>query len=152
MEIKDAISLYNFFGQVGMLGSVVISLIIAIISIYLLHGVIEKIMTNAKLIKQTVFTAAFIILGGLLIISSISNYKKSDLDRANRIKEYMVSVKRNWNGFRELAKNAYLSKDEPALYDYANEEQIKNRTEVIKKLVSKYRMIFYLLPSKMRIN
>lgn len=144
MEIKDAISLYNFFGQIGILGSVVISLIVTIISIYLLHGVIEKIMTNEKLIKRTVFVVAFIILGGLLIISGISNYNKSDLDRANRIKEYMVSIKRNWSGFRELSKNVYLSKDEVPLNNTDSEDAINKRAELIAKIVSQYPDAFLL--------
>ena len=136
MEIKDAISLYNFLGQLGWLGSIALIFIITLITSYLIITVTDKLTESLKKRRWITIVFSLIILLLLFLIVIPANIKREKIDKANAIKSYMVSTKYNWNGFREIAQNVSFSADEPSLKP--EDKYFEKRVNEIKNIVTEF--------------
>jgi hypothetical protein len=115
MDIKDAISIYTFLGQLGWLGSIAFSVFIALIAAYFSVKVTEKITNKQDNARLITIAVSVLMLGCMITLSIMSIIRKDWIDKANNIKSYMISGKRNWSGYKEIARGANLSITELAL-------------------------------------
>ena len=136
MEIKDAISFYNFIGQIGLLGSIILIVLITLVASYLIVNISEKLTKNVKLKKRITIVFSLVILVLLLILLIPINERRAKVNKANAIKSYMVSAKNNWIGFREIVQNISFSPKEHSLLP--SDEKFNSRVDEIKDIVNDF--------------
>ena len=137
MEIKDAISLYTFLGQLGLWGAIAFSIIIIVLVGYIISITTEKVIEKVSLRRQILVTTLLVTLICMIILIGNSTSNIANTSDATAIKSYMVSMKWKWLGYNRLAKEVNLP-ELPSLKNVDDNKIIDKRINHIKEIVSKF--------------
>lgn len=137
MEIKDAISLYSFLGQLGLWGAIALSVILLTIITYLVVTIVEKITSDIIQRRKIVLSVLAILFISMSVLISNSLDSFSYNSDATAIKAYMISMKWKWLGYWKLAKEVHFP-NKPALGNDTNRVNIERRVSFIKQVFSQF--------------
>jgi hypothetical protein len=138
MEVKDAFSLYAFMEQLGHWGAIVFSILITLISGYLVANVLEKIVQNRRVKAKIIIAVLLTVFSCMLVIAFKTIGRNKDIAKASAIKSYMVMNKWKFIGFKRAAKEINLSYSELAMKGTSDKKRVKEIEDLVDEFPSEF--------------